>query len=458
MSSSKKGGMGGVRFPEGFLFGAATSAYQVEGSPLADGAGESIWHRFAHTPGRMLGEGAAADVACDHYRRYRDDVAIMRDLGLQAYRLSIAWSRILPAGRGAVNQAGLDFYARLVDLLLERAIQPMVTLYHWDLPAALDDQGGWLDPEITHWFGEYARIVFRCLGDRVPVWATINEPWVIADAGYLHGVHAPGHRSASEAPLVAHNLLRAHATAVQVYRSEARHKIGLVVNLEPKYPATDSALDVAATARADAYMNRQYLDPIFRRRYPEEMSDIFAATWPRFAESDFDLIQEPIDFLGVNYYTRGVTGHDEGALPVRARTVIQPQSTYTEMGWEVYPKALTEVLLWLRERYGTMQIYITENGGAFADPPTARGARVDDPRRVAFLRAHIAAAHDALAAGVDLRGYFVWSLLDNIEWTAGTTKRFGIVHVDFATQKRTLKSSGHFYRDVIRTRGGALAE
>ena len=445
------------RFPDRFLFGAATSAYQIEGSPLADGAGPSIWHRFAHTPGRTRG-GATGDVACDHYRRYREDVALMRELGLTAYRFSIAWSRILPTGRGAVNQAGLDFYARLVDLLLAAGIQPLATLYHWDLPAALDDLGGWLNPDIAPWFGEYARVAVRALGDRVPLWATINEPWVVADAGYLHGVHAPGHQSVFEAPRAAHNLLRAHATAVQVYRAEARQKIGLVVNLEPKEPASDSPADVAAAGRAGAYMNRQYLDPVFRGRYPEEMAGIFGEAWPDFPASDLDLIREPIDFLGVNYYTRGVTRHDDAAPPVRAQTVPQPESVYTEMGWEVWPEALTRTLVWIRERYGAIPLYITENGAAFHDPPSPTGDCVDDPLRVEYLRAHLRAAHAALAAGVDLRGYFVWSLLDNVEWAEGTTKRLGIVHVDFANQRRTWKSSAHFYRQVIRTHGAALAE
>ena len=450
---------GTTPFPPGFLFGAATSAYQIEGSPLADFAGVSNWHRFAHTPGRTK-DGVTGDVACDHYRRYREDIALMRELGLEAYRFSIAWSRILPAGRGSMNHAGLDFYRRLVDLLLESGIRPLATIHHWDLPAALDDLGGWLAPESAGWFGDYARVLFRALGDRVPLWATINEPWVIADAGYLYGVHAPGHRSTAEAPRVAHNLLRAHATAVQIFRSEVRAgsgEIGLVVNIEPKEPATDAPADVAAAVRADAYMNRQYLDPVFRGSYPEEMAAIFGPDWPRFPAADLALIREPIDFLGVNYYTRGVTRHDDAAPPVSASPVRQPGSVYTEMGWEVWPAALTRTLLWIKERYGDIPLYITENGAAFADPPRPFAGRVEDPLRVEYLRAHLLAAREAMAAGVDLRGYFAWSLLDNVEWAEGTTKRFGLIHVDFATQERTLKASAHFYRDVIRTRGAALA-
>ena len=445
-----------IRFPDGFLWGAATSAYQIEGSPLADGAGESNWHRFAHTPGRIE-NGDTGDVACDHYRRVDEDVAIMRQLGLGAYRFSVSWSRIFPEGRGRVNQAGLDFYARLVDRLLERGIQPCVTLYHWDLPIALDDVGGWLNRDITKWFADYARVMFRTLGDRVPMWATLNEPWVSVDAGYLHGVHAPGHRSLAEAARAAHHFLLAHGAAVQAYRAEGRQRIGLVVNLEPKYPASQSAEDLAATARADAYMNRQYLDPVFCGAYPRELPEMFGDAWPEHPGEDFRTISEPLDFLGINYYTRNVVRHDDAALPYRARPVPQTQALRTELGWESHPESLTRVLRWVRDRYGAIPLYITENGAAFRDPPHAAGDRVHDPLRVEYLREHLRAAHDALRAGVDLRGYFAWSLLDNFEWACGFSKRFGLVHVDFETQRRTLKSSAHFYRDVIATRGAALS-
>jgi len=444
-----------VLFPDSFLWGAATSAYQIEGSPLADGAGPSIWHLFSHSPGQTF-EGQTGDVACDHYRRWRKDVALMRKLGLSAYRFSISWSRILPQGRGQLNQAGLDFYARLTDLLLEHEIQPCITLYHWDLPAVLDDHGGWLNPDIVSWFADYARVVFGALGDRVPLWVTLNEPWVVMDAGYLHGVHAPGHQSKEEAALVSHNLLRAHGAAVQVYRTEASQQIGLVVNLEPKYPVSESAADLAATRRADAYMNRFYLDPLFFGRYPEELGDVFGEAWPDFPVEDFSLIQQPVDFLGVNYYTRAVVHNDESGLPDRAGRVRQSHSRYTELGWEVHPESLTRVLLWVRQRYGDVPLYITENGAAFADPPAPVSGVVEDPLRVEYLRQHLQAAHAALRGGVDLRGYFAWSLLDNFEWCHGYSKRFGLIHVDYNTQKRTLKSSAEFYSEVIRSRGEVL--
>ncbi len=444
------------RFPDSFLWGASTSAYQIEGSPLADGAGPSIWQRFAHSPGRTT-NGDTGDVACDHYRRYKDDVKLMSDLGLQAYRFSISWSRILPEGTGRVNKGGLDFYERLVDALLAANIKPNATLFHWDLPAALDDRGGWLNRDVADWFGEYARIVFATLGDRVPMWATLNEPWVVTDGGYLHGALAPGHRNLFAAPIATHNLMRAHGTGVQAFRAESRTgQIGLVVNLEPKDPATRSAEDDQAARRGDAYMNRQYLDPVFKGTYPEEMNEIFGQAWPDFPADDFRLIGQKIDFLGINYYTRGVVRDDPTALPVRIAYVRQPEHEYSETGWEVHPPSLTRTLLWVTERYGRIPLYITENGAAFYDAPHAIDGQVNDPLRVWYYREHLKACHDAIAAGADLRGYFAWSLLDNYEWSLGFSKRFGIVHVNYQTQERTPKASALYYRDVIRSNGASL--
>jgi beta-glucosidase len=444
------------RFPEGFLWGAATSAYQVEGSPLADGAGPSIWHRFSHTPGLVRG-GGTGDVACDHYRRWEEDVEWMKRLGLTAYRFSLSWSRVLPEGTGAVNAKGLDFYRRLADALLEAGIRPLATLYHWDLPAALDDRGGWLNRDAARWFADYAAAAARALGERVPMWATLNEPWVITDGGYLHGGLAPGHRSLFEAPIASHNLLRAHAAAVDALRAEAGSaRIGLVVNLEPKHAASESQADRAAARRSDAYMNRQYLDPAILGRHPEELPEIFGEAWPRTADADLDAMRRPLDFLGVNYYTRGVMRRDDAAWPVRAARVRQP-GRHTEMGWEVYPDGLAETLLWVRGRYGEIPLYVTENGAAFRDAsPGKRGAIVQDPLRVAYLRNHLRAVSRAIEAGADVRGYFAWSLLDNFEWSEGTSKRFGLIRVDFPTQRRTLKASGQFYAEVIRSNGAAL--
>jgi beta-glucosidase len=442
-------------FPPGFLWGTATSAHQVEGSPLADGAGPSIWQRFEYTP-NLVRDGDTGDVACDHYRRYADDVALMRALNTNAYRFSIAWARVLPRGRGAVNAAGLAFYDRLVDALLAQGIEPMVTLFHWDLPAALDDLGGWLNPDIAHWFADYANVVFRKLDDRVKLWATLNEPWVVTDGGYLHGALAPGHRNRFEAPIATHNLLRAHGTAVQAYRAAGRHRIGIVVNIEPKYAASAATEDVEATARADAYMNLQYLDPVFLGRYPEALAAIFGDAWPAWPAEDLALIAQPIDFVGINYYTRSVTRFDRDHWLLHAAPARQKQATYTETGWEVFPQGLVDTLVRVKERYGNPPVYVTENGAAFFDPPAADGGRVRDPLRIAYLRDHLQALRAAIAQGVDLRGYFAWSLLDNFEWSLGYSKRFGLVHVDFATQTRTPKDSARYYSEVIATNGRAL--
>jgi beta-glucosidase len=437
------------QFPKGFLWGVATSAYQIEGSPLADGAGPSIWNRFDQA-------SPEGDTACDHYRRYREDVDLMARLDLGAYRFSLAWGRLLPDGTGKANQAGLDFYARLIDRLLEAGIQPCVTLYHWDLPAALAHLGGWLNPDIEGWFSEYASLAFSAYGDRVPLWTTLNEPWVITDAGYLHGTHAPGHASAREAALASQHLLRAHAAAVRVYRTLGRHQIGLVVNLEPKAPASNLESDAEAARRDDAYFNRQYLDPVLLGSAPSELAAMFGEAWPATNAEYLEAVREPLDFVGINYYTRAVVTHDDSVPLIRARRVEQPQSTITEMGWEVHPQSLLAVLCWIKERYGDVPLYITENGAAFCDPPTADESIVEDPLRVRYLRDHLLAVRTAIERGVDVRGYFVWSLFDNVEWTHGTSKRFGIVHVDFETQKRTLKRSAEFYRSVIQSHGKCL--
>ena len=446
-----------IQFPKDFLWGCATSAYQIEGSPLADGAGPSVWHRFSHTPGRVQ-DGDTADVTCDHYRRWQSDVDLMHSLGLNSYRFSIAWGRVLPEGTGRINAAGLDFYERLVDRLLSRGIQPMVTLFHWDLPAALDDRGGWLNRDIANWFAEYANVVFRRLDDRVNYWTTLNEPWVVADGGYMHGVLAPGHRNIFEAPRAAHHLMMAHGAAVQAYRAVGRNKIGLVVNIEPKYAASQSDADQAATRRAEAYMNRQYLEPALLGSYPEELHEVFGEAWPKWPDADLKLIKQPLDYIGVNYYTRAVVRADPTAWPLKATTVKQKQHTHMETGWEVFPQGLTDTLLWIKDNYVNPPMYITENGACFFDPPQVEGPVLEDPLRVDYLRKHITAVHTAMQRGADIRGYFAWSLFDNFEWAFGFSKRFGIVHMNYETLKRTLKSSAHFYSKVIASHGAALAE
>jgi beta-glucosidase len=447
------------QFPKDFLWGAATAAYQIEGSPLADGAGQSIWHRFSHTPGHTV-NGDTGDIACDHYRRYKSDVELMRTLGLKAYRLSVAWARIFPEGTGRINQAGIDFYSRLIDELLKADILPNVTLYHWDLPAALDDRGGWLNPDVADWFGDYAATMFGALGDRVPMWATLNEPLVITDGGYMNGNLAPGHRNLYEVPIVAHNLLRAHGRGVQAFRAKGAKdsRIGIVSNLEPKDAATNAPDDIAAAARADAYANRHFLDPVFFGKYPDEFRAMFGEAWVEKTREDMSLIQQPIDFLGVNYYSRGVVAHDATSPPFGLRPVRQEQNPHTDMGWEVFPEGLTRILVWVKNRYGDIPLYVTENGSAFQDPPAAIDGKVEDPLRTDYLRQHLQAIRNAVVQGVNLRGYFAWSLLDNYEWSYGYTKRFGIVHVNYETQERTIKSSGKFYSAVIREAAPASEE
>ena len=376
-----------TRFPDNFLWGAATAAYQIEGSPLADGAGAK--HLAALQP------RPAADGDQGRYRRRRvrplqphgDDVALMKSLGLQAYRFSVAWGRVLPEGTGRVNEAGLAFYERLVDTLIANGIEPLCTLYHWDMPAALDDRGGWLNRDSADWFADYARIMIERLDGRVKKWVTLNEPWVVTDGGYLHGALAPGHKNMFEAPIASHNLMRAHGAAVKVYREVGAHEIGLVVNIEPKYPASDSAEDLAATARADAYMNRQYLDPALKGEYPAELKEVFGEAWPEWPASDFADIAQPVDFIGINYYTRNVVRHDETQWPLKASMVKQVGKTYTETGWEVHAPALSDLLKWFKRLYGDMPLYITENGAAFYDPPVAAEDGVQDPLASLISRA-----------------------------------------------------------------------
>jgi beta-glucosidase len=439
-------------FPPTFRFGAATAAYQIEGSVQADGRGESIWDRFAHTPGRVH-NGDTGDVACDHYRRYSDDLDLMADLGLQLYRFSISWSRILPDGKGRPNRAGLDFYRRLVDGLLERGIEPMPTLYHWDLPQALQDQGGWEHRDTTERFAEYASVVFSHLGDRVRSWITHNEPWVTAFEGYGYGTKAPGVRDWRRALAVAHNVLVSHGLAVRAFREVGPKsgEVGIALNLYPVYPATTRGEDREAAYRFDGFMNRWFLDPVAYGCYPADMVGEFEA---RFGGLDFvqpgDLatIAEPTEFLGVNYYTRTLAAYDP-TEPLGVRTPPGELPT-TAMGWEVSPDTFYDLLVRLRREYG-LPLVITENGAAYDDAPPANGV-VDDPERLDYLRRHLAAVERAVADGVDVRGYCAWSLLDNFEWERGYSQRFGIVYVDYETQRRVPKRSALWYRDLIASR------
>ncbi len=446
-----------ITFPQGFLWGAATSSYQIEGAWNKDGKGESIWDRFSHTPGKIV-DGSTGDVACDHYHRWEEDLDLMQALGLQAYRFSIAWPRILPAGRGRVNQAGLDFYDRLVDGLLARDIRPFVTLYHWDLPQALQDEGGWPARSTAEAFAEYAHMVSARLGDRVKHWITHNEPWVAAFLGYGMGMHAPGIQDFQQAVMAAHHLLLSHGWAVPLIRGNSPGaRVGITLSLNDVIPASPSPQDHAAARELDGFTNRWFLDPLYGRGYPADVVQWFGRVhgvqMDFVQEGDMDAIAAPTDFLGHNYYTRTVArGSGQGNLPP---VVTTDDSEFTEMGWEVAPHSLFRMLNRLHFEYQIPSIYITENGAAFPDVVDEDG-HVRDPRRLAYLKAHLRAAHEAIQCGVPLHGYFVWSLMDNFEWSFGYTRRFGIVYVDFATQRRILKESGAWYRELIARHGFAL--
>lgn len=441
-----------LQFPDGFLWGAATASYQIEGAWNEDRKGESIWDRFSHTPGKVL-HGDTGDVACDHYHRWKDDIQLMAELGLRVYRFSISWPRVLPEGKGEVNPAGLDFYSRLVDGLLAESIQPFVTLYHWDLPQALQEEHGWANRDIVYWFQEYADVVSRRLGDRVRGWITHNEPWVVAFQGYHTGRHAPGIQDLRTAIQTSHHLLLSHGLAVPILRRDSARdtQVGITLNLSPIHAATDSEADQAAASRHDGYLNRWFLDPLFKGSYPEDMLEQYAEDAPVVEAGDMGAVRVPVDFLGVNYYTRTVVqAHPKGGFLQASR--VQPEgSDYTEMDWEIYPDGMYELLTRLRDEYGGPVMYVTENGAAFADELVDDS--VEDPRRVAYLRDHFAAAWRAIEQGVALHGYFLWSLMDNFEWALGYSKRFGIVYVDYETQRRIPKASALWYKEVIARNG-----
>jgi beta-glucosidase len=426
------------KFPPGFSWGVATSAYQIEGAAADDGRGPSIWDTFSHQPGKTR-NGDTGDVACDHYHRWAEDVDLVASLGVDAYRFSIAWPRVQPLGHGAWNEQGLAFYDRLVDRLLERGVKPNATLYHWDLPQGLQDQGGWLNRDTAQRFADYAEFVGRRLGDRVAAIATHNEPWCTAHLGHRTGQFAPGMKDEAAAIQVAHHLLLSHGMALQAMRGAGvKAPLGIVLNQSPATPATDSAADRAMAEREYALFVRWFMDPIFLKRYPTAAG---VHLYPAMRDNDFTTIAQPLDFLGVNYYTRIWASADQ---PPRAA----PQAKgATDMGWEVYPEGLTELLCQIDRDYDLPPLYITENGAACADQVV--DGRVADFERIEYLRSHLDAIAKAVAAGVDVRGFYYWSLLDNFEWDSGYDKRFGIVHVDYATQRRTLKDSAYWFRGFI---------
>ncbi len=438
-----------VEFPEAFVWGAATASYQIEGGVREGGRGESIWDRFSHTPGKIQ-NGDTGDVACDHYHRYAEDVELMAELGLTAYRFSIAWPRIFPEGKGRINPQGLDFYNRLVDCLLEASIEPFATLYHWDLPQALQEEGGWANRDTVGYFADYTAAMSRELGDRIHHWITHNEPWVVAFLGHATGEHAPGLKDSATALQVAHHLLLSHGEAVPILREhgDADTRVGITLNLHPVHPASESQADEEAARRVDGNRNRWFLDPLFKGRYPEDMLDWYDDKAPNIRPGDLDRIAVPTDFLGVNYYFRDVVEAAPQEKHLQANSIKPQGAEYTEMGWEIYPEGLYELLMRLHREYQVSRLYVTENGAAFADELGADG-QVHDPRRVKYLQEHFVQAHRAIQDGAPLAGYFVWTLLDNFEWAFGYSKRFGLIYVDYPTQERIVKESGRWYREVI---------
>jgi beta-glucosidase len=430
----------------GFQLGVATSSYQIEGAVNDDGRAPSIWDVFTHSPGTIK-DGSTGDVACDHYHRFAEDVALMDWLGVDAYRFSIAWPRVLPNGRGAVNTKGLDFYERLVDALLERGIAPCATLYHWDLPAALEAEGGWLARSTADAFAEYSAVVADRLGDRVALWLTHNEPWCQAFLGYEIALFAPGKRDLSQALLAAHHLLVSHGLAVQALRSRVRAPVGIAPNFMPAHPASDAPADIAAAARQDGYFNRWFIEPVLGLGYPSDMVELYGAHMPVVAPRDLDVIAQPIDVVGVNYYERCMVAHEDNGSVLKRRS-IKTSALPRTADREIYAPGLREVLDRLHHRYRVPRIVITENGAASKADEAIENGRVHDSVRVDFLRQHLEQVALARRDGIPVDGYFAWSLMDNFEWSEGYTLRYGVVHVDFTTQKRTPKDSALFLRSL----------
>ncbi len=436
-------------FPRDFRWGCATSAYQIEGASNADGRGESIWDQFCAVPGNIR-DGSSGAIACDHYHRWREDLDLAAGLGLGAYRFSIAWPRIFPAGgAGAAHAQGLDFYSRLVDGMLERGLEPWATLYHWDLPLLLQQRGGWGDLDTVARFTEYADAVSRRLGDRVKHWITHNEPWCTAFLGCYEGTHAPGIKNWRAALQVCHHVLLSHGAAVPVLRANTPGaRVGISLSLHPHVSASASDADRAATRRYDGLRNRWFLDPLYGRNYPADILELCGSDAPSIGERDMAVIAAPTDFLGINYYFPETIAHEPNNGPLSVRVVATPGAERTALGWEVSPASLVKLLTRVNRDYRPAEIYITENGSSYDDVIMPDGTIADVERR-AYLIRHLHAVRESLAAGMPVRGYFAWTLMDNFEWAEGYTRRFGLIHVDFATQQRQLKQSGRWYRDFL---------
>jgi beta-glucosidase len=434
-------------FPKNFVWGAATSSFQIEGATTADGRGPSIWDTFCATSGKTR-NGDTGEPGCDHYNRFKTDLDLMKDLNLEAYRFSTAWSRVLPTGRGKINEKGLGFYERLVDGLLERDITPWLTLYHWDLPQALEDLGGWSARDTVYAFEEYAHVMSERLGDRVKHWITHNEPWCTAYLGYQTGYFAPGVQDPKRAIQASHHLLLSHGLSVPIIRANAQDaKVGITLNLWPIHAASDSSEDLAAVKRLDGLSNRWYLDPLYGRGYPQDILEIYGELAPETQTGDLAKIAVQTDFIGVNYYIRHLVKHSDNAAQGNLE-FVKSDLERTDFDWEIYPDGLRELAVRLGSDYQAKEVYITESGACYDD--TMIDGQVNDEKRRQYLELHLEAARDAVQEGAPLMGYFAWSLMDNFEWAEGYARRFGIVHVDFETQVRTIKSSGRFYQNFLK--------
>ncbi|HHV98409.1 MAG TPA: beta-glucosidase [Clostridiaceae bacterium] len=442
------------KFPEGFLWGAGTSAYQIEGAWNEDGKGESIWDRFVHNPGRVK-DGSTGDVACDHYHRYEEDIKLMKELGLKTYRFSISWPRIFPDGYGKPNQKGIDFYKRLVYLLNENGIKPMVTLYHCDLPQKLQDLGGWTNRFTADCFEQFARCMFKELGNDVPMWITHNEPATTTINGYWRGIQAPGIRDLAACLLSSYIVMLSHGMAVKAFREMGlKGEIGYAPNFYPSHACSDRPEDLRAAKTWDSLINKWFLDPVMTGEFPSDLIELFSKTGllPEIKEEDLKIMKQPIDFIGVNYYSRFLLGYDESSWPLNDKFVSIPKDRLTDGGVEIYPQGLYEILTWLHKRYNGIKLIITENGMCHFDRVNRFG-EVNDDDRIDFYYKHFEQAHRAIQEGVNLAGYSIWCLMDNFEWAKGFTVRYGIIYVDFKTQKRIIKKSGYWYRDVIKNNG-----
>lgn len=442
-------------FPSDFLWGAATASYQIEGAWKEDGRGESIWDRFSHNPGNTW-NGDSGDIACDHYRRHEEDIALMKKMGLKAYRLSLAWPRIFPEGVGKPNQKGIDFYKNLLEKLKAAGLKTCVTLYHWDLPQMLEDKGGFLNREITDAFEQYARFVFQELDGLVDFWITFNEPFCVTFLGYFRGVHAPGRRDFSAALLAAHNLLLSHGKAVKAFRElGTRGKMGIVLNMNEYYPKEGNEEDQKAATLSHLAWNAWFADPLFKGRYPEPVWDLYQAlpnvVLPKMEPGDLEIISTPIDFLGLNNYFASTSTHDAAEWPLSVKEEMLGDQR-TDMDWGVNPEGLRDLLIRLHKDYPHIDLYVTENGCAYKDMLSTTGT-IEDMPRVDFFRRYLTACHQAITAGVPLKGYYAWSLMDNFEWGYGYSKRFGLIYVDYKTQKRTIKQSGFWFGGVIQKNG-----